>query len=80
MMTPIEKLRYHVTGAIERGEKTAIVGEEHRLKRLADGDPNAPFETNEIDEHDLSEGGDGIVYAGTKEEAADVRSKIHGKA
>jgi DNA mismatch repair ATPase MutS len=25
MTTPIERLRYHVTGAIERGEKVAIV-------------------------------------------------------
>lgn len=31
MNTPLDKLRYHVTGAIERGEKEAIT-EQHRMK------------------------------------------------
>lgn len=34
-MTPIEKLRYHVTGAIERGEKTAIVEVTVQKKQVA---------------------------------------------
>ena len=52
------------------------IGERYRLARLAAKDDNAAFETNEIDEADLAEGGDGIVYAGTKKEAAEIRAKM----
>lgn len=33
-MTPLQKLRHHVTGAIERGEKTAIVEQTASTKEL----------------------------------------------
>ena len=32
--TPLERLKHHVTGAIERGEKTAIVGQPYQPLEL----------------------------------------------
>jgi hypothetical protein len=65
------------------GQKRALVrdsgkavGEAGRLARLAAGDPNAVFETNEIDSEDLAAGGDGIVYAASAAEAAAVRKQV----
>lgn len=49
------------------------IGEDYRLARLAAGDHNAAFETNELDQADLDAGGDGIVYAASVEEAVAVR-------
>jgi len=54
---------------------TAKVGEFYRLARLAAGDSNAAFETNEFDACDFEEGGDGIVYASSIEEAARARQQ-----
>jgi hypothetical protein len=51
-------------------------GETWRLKRLANGDPNARFETNEIDTEDFARGGDGIVYASSPEEADEIRNSL----
>lgn len=46
---------------------------------------NTAYITGEIDQSDLAEGGDGIVYAGSVEEAAGIRAnllerglKLHG--
>ena len=39
-------------------------------------DPNAALITGEYDPVDVEEGGDGIVYAGTPEEAAAIRANI----
>jgi len=37
-MTPQDRLRYHVTGAIERGEKVAIVEQRTQITDVILGD------------------------------------------
>jgi hypothetical protein len=58
--------------------ETIKVGERYRLERLAAGDYNAIFETNELDQYDLDNGGDGIVYASTAKEAVEIREQNKG--
>ncbi len=55
------------------------VGELQRLARLFAGDANAALETNEVDLEDPTRGGDGITYAGSAEEAAEIRARMEDR-